>query len=143
MRCSSGSPTPRRSSPASWTGILGRSPSGDYEPLDLAAATTETVRQVSALCEKLGLQATLNLGITDGASMIFTRYSLRGPGNSLYYLEDGGSFPGAVVVASERLDGDPGWTAVPDRHLLIVKDSRSGVELRPLEAAWRNPSNSS
>ncbi len=115
--------------------ILGRNSYGSQEPMGLAAAAAETVRQVSALGEKLGLQVTLNLGVTDGVSMAFTRYSLQGPGNSLYYLEDGGSSPGAVVVASERLDGDPGWTAVPDRHLLLVRGPDSGVELHPLQTS--------
>jgi predicted glutamine amidotransferase len=62
--------------------------------------------------------------------MAFTRYSTEGPGNSLYYVEDGRAFPGAVVVASERLDADVGWREVPDRHLLVVE---GGVtSLRPL-----------
>ena len=62
--------------------------------------------------------------------MAFTRYSTEGPGNSLYFVEDGEAFPGAAVVASERLDGDAGWHAVPDRHLLAVE--KSGASLRPL-----------
>jgi gamma-glutamyl hercynylcysteine S-oxide hydrolase len=97
---------------------------------DLAEATIETIHHVSAVCAKLGVRATLNLAVTDGKAMAFSRYSTEGPGNSLYFVEDGEAFPGAVVVASERLDGDPGWREVPDRHLLVVeKDSAS---LRPL-----------
>ena len=98
---------------------------------ELAGATEETVRHVCEVCAGLGVNATLNLGLTDGEALVFTRYSLAGTGGSLYYLEDGGAFPGAAVVASERLDGDPGWRAVPDRHLLTA-DRASGVELRPL-----------
>ncbi len=52
--------------------------------------------------------------------MAFVRLSTEGPGNSLYLLEDGRAFPGAVVVASERLDDDPGWRAFPDRSLPSV-----------------------
>ncbi len=96
---------------------------------DLAEATKETIHHVSAVCAKLGVRATLNLAVTDGEGMAFARYSTEGPGNSLYFVEDGKAFPGAVVVASERLDGDPGWREVPDQHLLVVeKDSAS---LRP------------
>lgn len=98
---------------------------------ELADATEDAVRHVCKVCDGLGVNATLNLGLTDGEAMVFTRYSLAGAGGSLYYLEDGAAFPGAAVVASERLDGDPGWRAVPDRHLLTA-DRTSGVELRPL-----------
>jgi gamma-glutamyl hercynylcysteine S-oxide hydrolase len=100
------------------------------DPGDLAAATTETVRHVSGVCGKLGVRVTLNLAVTDGATMAFSRYSSEGPGNSLYLIESGKAFPGAVVVASERLDGDAGWRAVPDRHLLVVE--KSGASLHPL-----------
>jgi predicted glutamine amidotransferase len=63
--------------------------------------------------------------------MALTRYSTDGPGNSLYFVEDGRVFPKAVVVASERLNGDAGWQEVPDRHMLLV-DRESGAVLRPL-----------
>jgi glutamine amidotransferase len=97
---------------------------------DLAEATTQTIHHVSAVCAKLGVRATLNLAVTDGRWMTFARYSTEGPSNSLYFVEEGEAFPGAVVVASERLDGDPGWREVPDRHLLVV--DKGGASLRPL-----------
>src|SRR5215210_3786281 len=96
----------------------------------VAAATAETIRRVSEICTKLGVPATLNVGVTDGRAMAFVRYSTEGPGNSLYLLEDGRAFPGAVVVASERLDDDPAWRAVPDRSLL--RADRTGISVSPL-----------
>src|SRR5215210_6839431 len=96
----------------------------------LAEATAETVQLVSTLCAELEIYASLNLGVTDGEAMAFSRYSTEGPGNSLYFVEDGEAFPNAVVVASERLDGDAGWRQVPDRHLLVV--GSGGVATRPL-----------
>jgi glutamine amidotransferase len=96
----------------------------------LAEATDETLRSVSELCKKLGVYASLNLGTTDGKVAVFARYSTEGLGNSLYFMEDGEAFPAAVVIASERLDGDAGWRQVPDRHLLVA--SSGGVALRPL-----------
>lgn len=98
---------------------------------DLAGATAATVRRVSEMCDELGAYASLNLAVTDGEAMVFTRYSTDGPGNSLYFAEGGELFPGSVVVASERLDGDRLWRPVPERHLLSVDRAR-GVELRPL-----------
>jgi gamma-glutamyl hercynylcysteine S-oxide hydrolase len=96
----------------------------------LAEATVETIRSVSITCTKLGVPASLNVGVTDGEVMVFIRYSTEGPGNSLYFVEDGRTFPNAVVVASERLDGDANWQQVPDRHLLVA--DHKGVTLRPL-----------
>jgi gamma-glutamyl hercynylcysteine S-oxide hydrolase len=100
------------------------------DPGSLAGALAETIRHVRAVCGKLGVRTTLNLAATDGEAMAFTRYSTEGPGNSLYFVEDGGAFPGAVVVASERLDDDKGWRTVPDRRLLAVE--KGGSSLRPL-----------
>jgi glutamine amidotransferase len=100
-------------------------------PDDLEGAARETIHHVTEVCGRLGVRATLNLAVTDGAAMAFTRYSTEEPGNSLYFLEDAAAFPEAVVVASERLDGDSGWREVPDRHLLSVR-RESGTSLSPL-----------
>jgi glutamine amidotransferase len=96
----------------------------------LAEATAETVRHISKACAKFGVYASLNVGVTDGEAMSFVRYSTEGPGSSLYYVEDGEAFPNAVVVASERFDGDTSWRQAPDRCMLAV-DYR-GVVTRPL-----------
>ena len=96
----------------------------------LAEATAQTVRLVSEVCAGLGVPAALNVALTDGEAFGFARYSTEGPGNSLYLLEGGRSFPGGIVVASERLDGDAGWRTVPDRHLLAA--DRRGVSISPI-----------
>jgi gamma-glutamyl hercynylcysteine S-oxide hydrolase len=94
---------------------------------DLAGAVRETIRLVTEVCKRLGVEAALNLAVTDGKAMVFTRYSTEGPGNSLYFVEDEEPFPGAIVVASERLDGDPNWREVPDRHLLAVGEGAASL----------------
>jgi glutamine amidotransferase len=99
-------------------------------PEDLAESIAETISLVTGVCNELGLRATLNLAVTDGKVMTFARHSTEGPSNSLYFVESGEAFPRAVVVASERLDDDPGWRAVPDRHLLRVEEGVAS--LRPL-----------
>ena len=98
---------------------------------DLAEALVQTTQFVLKVCEDLGVYASLNLALTDGERRAFTRCSSEGPGNSLYFMEDGENFPGAVVVASERLDGDNGWHVVPEDHLLLA-DGKDGAQLRPL-----------
>ena len=100
------------------------------DPQKLAGAADRTVRHVSGVCDGLGVRADLNLAVTDGARMTFTRYSTSGPGNSLYFAESPDAFPNGVVVASERLDRDAVWREVPDRHLLAVESG--AVSLRPL-----------
>ena len=100
------------------------------DPADLAGAVRETIRLVTEVCGGLGIEATLNLAVTDGTAMAFTLYSTEGPGTSLHVLEDTNMRPG-VVVASERLDEDPSWRMVPDRHLLSVRRG-SGATLSPL-----------
>jgi gamma-glutamyl hercynylcysteine S-oxide hydrolase len=97
------------------------------DPADLAGAARETIRHVTEVCDGLDVKATLNLAVTDGTAMAFTRYSTGGPGNSLYFVEDAEAFPGAFVVASERLDRDPGWREVPDRHLLEVGEGTASL----------------
>ena len=100
------------------------------DPADLGRATGETVQHVTRVCGRLGVRAALNLAVTDGTEMVFARYSTDGPGNSLYFVEEARAFPDAMVVASERLDGDGRWREVPDRHLLTVGEG--GASVRPL-----------
>lgn len=97
---------------------------------DLGRALAATIRHVSGVCAVLGVKATLNLAVTDGRTMAFSRHSTEGPGNSLYFAEGGGVFPEATLVASERLDADVRWREVPDGHLLLV--DHEGATPRPL-----------
>ena len=101
------------------------------DPADLEGAVRETTRLVTEVCGGLGIEATLNLSVTDGTAMAFTRYSTDGPGTSLYVLEDANMSPGAVVVACERMDEDSRWRKVPAQHLLSVRRG-SGATLSPL-----------
>lgn len=110
-----------------FAGLLDRLRDGDG---NLGKALAATIRHVSGVCAVLGVKATLNLAVTDGRTMAFSRHSTDGPGNSLYVIEDGNAFPEAIVVASERLDADEGWREVPDGRLLLV--DHEGATLRPL-----------
>lgn len=101
------------------------------ENSDLAEALSETTKFVLKVCRNIGAYASLNLAVTDGEEMAFIRCSSEGPGNSLYFIEDGASFSGSVVAASEELDSDEGWREVPEEHLLFV-DKQDGASLRPL-----------
>ena len=83
----------------------------------LAAALSETIGAVEAA----GATGRFNFLLTDGQSIAATAC-----GDTLWYRRSGGS----VVVASEPGDDEPGWTEVPDRHLLMATSSL--VSVRPL-----------
>ncbi|MGI8649271.1 MAG: ergothioneine biosynthesis protein EgtC, partial [Rubrobacter sp.] len=98
-------------------------------------ALLDTIRFVAKTCLSYDTKATLNLGLTDGQEMVFTRYSTSGATNSLYYLEGLGGLGGekSVLVASERVDGDDRWRRVPAGSLLKVgEDGRVSVDEIPL-----------
>lgn len=87
----------------------------------LAAAVTRSVAEVSAICRTAGQPAVLTLVVADGETIIATRAATNAASNGLYVLSDGARWPNAVLVASEPLDGDPGWSPVPDASLVQVE----------------------
>ncbi len=95
-------------------------------PLDAALAGT-----ISAV-EAAGGRGRLNLLLTDGRSVAATAY-----GDTLWYRQTapaagrGRDGDASVTVASEPDDDAPGWTEVPDRHMLTATPSLARV--RPLD----------
>lgn len=83
-------------------------------------ALGSTIAEVGAL----DANARLNILAANGARMLATTW-----GDTLSMLR----LPDGVVLASEPYDDDPGWTDIPDRHLVDVSDSR--VELTPLKGS--------
>jgi glutamine amidotransferase len=96
-----------------WALVLGRLDSGD--PPDVALA--ETIGAIEAA----GGTGRFNFLMTDGRSVAATA-----AGDTLWYRQA----DGAVVVASEPGDDEPGWTEVPDRQVLTAAPDR--VTIRPL-----------
>ncbi|MFC4858992.1 ergothioneine biosynthesis protein EgtC [Actinophytocola glycyrrhizae] len=60
----------------------------------------------------------LNLLLTDGSTVVGTAWT-----HALWVR----SLPGAVVVASEPYDEDPGWHEVPDGHLVTATPSNVDI----------------
>jgi glutamine amidotransferase len=87
------------------------------------ASGPEAVGDVVAEVAAKDPTARLNVLLADGHRILATAW-----GDTLSYLvcSDG------VAVASEPWDDQPGWTDVPDRHLLAV--TGGGVTLTPLES---------
>lgn len=83
----------------------------------LADGLAATVGAVTGLAS-----GRFNLLASDGTSLAATTR-----GDSLFVRAE----PDALWIASEPLDGDPGWQAVPDGSL-VAADLASGVRVRPL-----------
>jgi gamma-glutamyl hercynylcysteine S-oxide hydrolase len=96
-----------------WALVLGRLQAGMAADLALAATI--------AAVEGAGGAGRFNFLLTDGRSIAATA-----AGDTLWYRRSGG----AVTVASEPGDDEPGWTEVPDRQVLTA--GPSGVAVRPL-----------
>lgn len=64
--------------------------------------------------------AMLNLLVSDGEAVYAARHALNEACPSLYYTTDDDSFPGAQLIASERLTDSEYWRAVPDHSILIL-----------------------
>ena len=89
---------------------------------DPAAALAGTVLDVDAAAPG----SRLNLLLTDGTAVWATTWT---------HALSVRPAPDAVTVASEPTDTGPGWTAVPDRHLVVAAPGRCDVV--PLGAAAR------
>ena len=98
-----------------WALVLQRLRAGDAPDVALAATIGSLVAS--------GGSGRFNFLLTDGRSIVATT-----AGDTLWYLRAGG----AVTVASEPCDDEPGWTQVPDRQVLTAVPSR--VTVRPLAA---------
>ena len=98
-----------------WLLVLGRLRAG--MPADLALAAT-----IGAV-EAAGGSGRFNFLLTDGRSIAATA-----AGDTLWYRRAAGG----VTAASEPCDDDPGWTQVPDRHVLVAAGSQ--VTVRPFSS---------
>lgn len=110
-----------------------------YSTDTLRARLLETIARIEAWSEEAEVRdpSTYNLALTDGQSIVVTRFAARSdaPAPSLYYAV-GEAFdvvdgvhrmlpaqrqPRAIVIASEPLtDVREDWTTVPDGHVLTV-----------------------
>ena len=104
------------------------------ERLRAGSALGAALAQVIGAVEAAGGTGRFNFLLTDGHSVAATAC-----GDTLWYRPSGegeGEGEGAsVTVASEPSDDEPGWTEVPDRHLLT--GTARGVLVRPLAASAR------
>ncbi|HKJ69656.1 MAG TPA: ergothioneine biosynthesis protein EgtC [bacterium] len=84
---------------------------------DVLYTITDLAREHDVACY-------LNLALTDGTGIVFSRYSNDEESNSLYRLEDGQRYPDAVLIVSEPLDDDQDWQAVPHNSIVSIDANR-------------------
>ena len=87
-------------------------------------ALIDTLDWLRKQLENLEVGANLNIGITDGKSMLFIKHEISGTCNSLYYNESHERLSNGILIASEPLDEDKGWTTVPENTVIEIKPGK-------------------
>ena len=82
----------------------------------LADAVMDALTRVAAAARGAGEDATLNVVVADGRTLVATRCSVGLAGNSLHTL----ALADGWRVASEPLDPDDDWVPVPDDTVLVA-----------------------
>jgi glutamine amidotransferase len=82
-----------------------------FQRLRAGSAMDGALAGTIAATEAAGGTGRFNFLLTDGRTIAATAC-----GDTLWYRRS----PGAVTVASEPDDDGPGWTEVPDRHVLTA-----------------------
>jgi glutamine amidotransferase len=93
----------------------------------LKDALDHTLRMVMEIAGPEKARASLNMGLTDGRAMVFARTARGIAPNSLYLRPE----EHAVWVASEPLDEEDSWQAVPPDSWVMIESS-SAVEISPI-----------
>jgi glutamine amidotransferase len=86
----------------------------------LAGALAAAVQQVEKACRDQGGSATLALLASDGERIVGTRAAVDDPAPSMFVLHGSDERPDAAMIASEPLDDDRAWAAVPEGHLVEI-----------------------
>ncbi len=94
------------------------------EGLSAGESLSQVIGSVTNAVRTEGVQAQLNVMLGSGSSLIAARASSTGESNSLYICdrrtEEAGLPQNGVWVASETLDGDDRWEAVPHQTMVII-----------------------
>jgi len=70
------------------------------------------------------VRALLNIIVSDGEQLVATRAAFNGDPPSLYVNAD---WHGAVVIASEALDNQSGWSCVESGQIIIARPGREPI----------------
>ncbi len=101
----------------------------DNPDLPVETALAELMDNIAIWAE--GRRCLLNLVVSDGERLYAVRHALGDDSPSLYYTTDDEMFPGAQLIASERLTESSFWQSVPE-HQILVLDPEEPPELLSL-----------
>ena len=90
----------------------------DNPDLPVETALAELMDNIATWTE--GHRCLLNLVVSDGERLYAVRHAIGDDCPSLYYTTDDEMFPGAQLIASERLTGSAFWQSVPEHQILIL-----------------------
>ncbi|MBM4255401.1 MAG: ergothioneine biosynthesis protein EgtC [Deltaproteobacteria bacterium] len=86
----------------------------------MSEALHATIRQLALWARPQQLHVALNLAVTNGESLVVSRFSTATPAPSLYYQQRSALFPNATIVASERLSSQVEWNVIPESCVLAI-----------------------
>ncbi|HXG20104.1 MAG TPA: ergothioneine biosynthesis protein EgtC [Methylomirabilota bacterium] len=98
----------------------------------MVAALSDTISQIDAWAEDVGVRVALNLALTDGEIIVASRFANIGAAPSLYCVRDAGIFPHAAVIASERLWAGDDWSIIPE-DCIVGYDASLALQRYSLE----------
>ncbi len=97
-----------------------------HPDLSLVQALQKTLFTVAELADRHKVSASANIVISDGRSLVASRFAVGAPPPSLYWLQNHPHFPDAVLIASEPLfEGN--WQCCPPQSTIAVGEN---LELR-------------
>ncbi|NJN48851.1 MAG: class II glutamine amidotransferase, partial [Alkalinema sp. RL_2_19] len=103
---------------------------------DLTQALKQTLTVMLDLATEYQTDFSANFVITDGATLIASRFANRDPVPSLYWLQGDPSLPSSILIASEPFfEGN--WQPFAERSLLTVSHDLT-VQTESLES-WYQP----
>ncbi|MEQ8539385.1 MAG: ergothioneine biosynthesis protein EgtC [Coleofasciculus sp. D1-CHI-01] len=87
----------------------------------LEKALSQTLIQLTTLAQSYQVNFSANVIISDGHSLVASRYASGSSAPTLYWVRDELNYPNAVLVASEPLFAG-NWHSCPTNSLLVVKE---------------------
>lgn len=113
-----------------WLTFLNASKTGPFSLQEQIGALRKTITFLESTVQKEETDMVLNVGISDGNSIIATRFHFGKRKATLYYIDDANEFPQAKIIASEKLNDNPNWKIVPERTVITV-DENNALSILP------------
>lgn len=88
----------------------------------LEKALRLTLHTLTEWAQVHGVTVAANLVISDGHSLVASRFAYPATPPSLYWLQDDPAFAEAMIVASEPLFTSDRWVSCPENSIVVIKD---------------------